>query len=79
MSENDPFYYVGPRKRQRGYVAAELEILTNSPFRYRVMAIPATINSYFSYAVNPVETFYYLTWTGFLSEWKRKSRGKEAR
>ena len=79
MIEDDPFYYVGPRKRQIGYVAAELAALDHGPFRYRVRAIPATIDMYFSYAVKPVETFYYLTWTGFLSEWKRENCGKEKR
>lgn len=73
---NDPFYYAGPRKRLRGYVAVELEIRFRGPFRYRVRAMPATIDGYFSYAVNPVETFYYLTWTGFLDDWKRNRKDK---
>lgn len=77
LPENDPFYYAGPRKWQRGYVAIELEILNRGPFRYRVRAVPKAYLGYLGPLSSlPVETFYYLTWTGFLDDWKRNRKDK---
>lgn len=67
-AENDPFYYAGPRPNRRGYFAISLETLTSGPFRFKVEAAkPRMIFG------PPVETFYYSTWVGFLSDWKRKT------
>lgn len=76
MAENDPFYYTGPRSGRKGYVAVSLEILGDGPFKVKVAAVSPSYVGYFHWSrifKAPIETFYYLTWTGFLSEWKRRS------
>lgn len=70
-AENDPFYYAGLRPDRRGYFALSLETLESGPFRFKVEAVPPKYAGFFDV---PVETFYYSTWVGFLSDWKRKRR-----
>ena len=78
-AENDPFYYAGPRPNRRGYFAISLETLASGPFRFKVEAVPPKYAGfYYSRLIFdiPVETFYYSTWVGFLSDWKRKKRSR---
>lgn len=71
---SDPLRYVGDKKWQRGYIAVSVDIPDHGPFQYRVLATPERYmapGGFFPRNI-PVETFYYLTFVGFASEWKRE-------
>ena len=70
MDEHDVFHYCGDDPSAKGMVASSLEI-RNHPLKYKVEAFMPDVLPILQRATK--KTFYYITWTGFLSEWKRVS------
>ena len=75
--EIDVFRYSGERKQYKGWVATSLERLDKGPFKYKVKARdPDSFYCFVDPTRSPNQTsvtMYYITWTGFLSDWKRGS------
>lgn len=62
------FRYCGECEKYRGWVAYNLECLDHGPFKYKVDCFDPKLRSANH---GKTKTMFYITWVGFLADWKR--------
>ncbi len=62
------FRYCGECEKYRGWVASNLEYLDHGPFKYKVECFDLKSK----WCDRKIKTMFYITWVGFLAEWKRE-------